>query len=699
MKLIAWSVIISVAIFLGVTVLENQTRPEPVQLPVAAHAPSSDAWLLDRQGLRLHRLRVDMQQRQTEWTTLSDVSPAALAAVIQIEDQRFYQHNGVDFLALAHATWQNAFGNKTRRGASTISMQLYGLLAQTNASSHRQRRGVIEKIAQMRGAWALERSASKEQLVEAYLNTVGYRGELKGIHAATMGLFGKAPRGVNAQEAALLASLIAMPQAKPLVIARRACRFLPKPCDPNDLPTVHFSKPLGISQQDQIAHHAAARLLSGAKAGQIVQSTLERAIQGQAVTALNEQMRELAGARVEDGAVVVLNNQTGEVLAYVGSSGEYSQAADVDAAAALRQAGSTLKPFLYAQAIAQKRLTAASLLDDSALAIQTQDAQYVPRNYSRDFKGWVSVRKALASSLNIPAVRTLGLLDADEFVELLKAVGLRQLNQSADFYGYSLALGSADVSLLELTNAYRTLANNGVYSPISFVIGQQGQSKPVLNSQASFVVADILADNEARASTFGLDSVLRLPFRSSVKTGTSKDMRDNWCIGFSQDFTVGVWVGNASGAPMRAVSGVTGAAPIWRSVMLALHQRQAQSNRIAKADGIEQLEVQFDRNLEATRQEFFTAGTGVKKISLAVTPQRAINHPLDGAIYAMDPDIPLQRQLLVFEQSGSAGQWELNGQLIGSAQRAPWQLRKGQHRLRLVRANGSSLDQIQFEVR
>jgi penicillin-binding protein 1C len=689
-----------------IAIFEHYTRPVAVALPVAAQAPSSVALLLDHQGAVLQRLRVDMRQRQTEWVALSEMSPALVKAALTLEDQRFFRHSGVDAVALAHAFWQNRQRDKTQRGASTITMQLYGLLSgQSGPSRPSQpaRRGWLEKLTQMRGAWALERGATKTQLLEAYFNTVSYRGELKGIHAAAAGLFGKVPIGLDAEESALLASLIAMPQAKISVVAARACRQLPKPCDASLLPTTHFSRPLGFSQADQIAPHAAARLLAQATAGHSVVSSLDQSIQRIATTALGEQMRELASARVEDGAIVVLNNQTGEVLAYVGSSGDYSQAAEVDAAAALRQAGSTLKPFLYAQAIAQKRITAASLLDDSPLAIQTNDAQYVPRNYSHDFKGWVSVRKALASSMNIPAVRTLGLLDADQFVELLKQVGLKRLNASADFYGLSLALGSADVSLLELTNAYRTLANQGVYSPVSFFPQAAHPGTAVLNAQASFIVADILADNEARSSTFGIDSVLRLPFRSSVKTGTSKDMRDNWCIGFSRDFTVGVWVGNASGTPMRAVSGVAGAAPIWRSVMLALHQRQPQSNQVKKPLDLTQAAVQFERQLEPARQEYFVPGTAVQQINLAILPARAINHPLDGAIYALDPDIPAQRQTVVFEHSieprSDRAQWELNGQLIGQSQRISWALKKGRHQLRLVTVGGAVVDQIGFEVR
>jgi penicillin-binding protein 1C len=183
-----------------------------------------------------------------------------------------------------------------------------------------------------------------------------------------------------------------------------------------------------------------------------------------AVASLQQHLRELQGRNVEDGAAVVLDNRSGEILAWVGSSGTLSQASEVDGVTALRQPGSTLKPFLYAQAIAEKRITAASLIEDSSAHIPTQNGLYIPQNYDRRFKGWVSARTALASSLNVPAVRTLVMVTPDAFFEQLKKLGL-PLRESGGYYGFSLALGSSEVALLNLTNAYRALGNGGQYRP------------------------------------------------------------------------------------------------------------------------------------------------------------------------------------------------------------------------------------------
>jgi penicillin-binding protein 1C len=247
---------------------------------------------------------------------------------------------------------------------------------------------------------------------------------------------------------------------------------------------------------------------------------------------------------------------------------------------ARRQAGSTLKPFLYEQAIEQRWLTAASVLEDSPARLRTPSGLYIPQNYDHDFKGAVTVRTALGSSLNVPAVRTAVMVTPDRFARRLVALGL-PITKPGDFYGYGIALGSPEVTLLSLANAYRALADGGVAGTPRLLLPQGAAAsapvagRAVMDPAASFVVADILADNGARVPTFGLDNALATRYWSAVKTGTSKDMRDNWCVGFSARYTVGVWVGNASGAPMHAVSGVTGAAPVWRAVMDAMQRSDA----------------------------------------------------------------------------------------------------------------------------
>jgi len=401
------------------------------------------------------------------------------------------------------------------------------------------------------------------------------------------------------------------------------------------------------------------------------------------------------------------------VLAWVGSAGGLSNAPEVDAALAARQAGSTLKPFLYAQAIDEKRVTAATLLDDAPLDLATGGGLYIPQNYDHDFKGWVSVRTALGSSLNVPAVRTLVMVTPHRFAKTLVALGI-PLSQAGDYYGFSLALGSADVTLATLANAYRALANGGIARPFFDLADHRptNAEKRVFSAEASFIVTDILADNNARTRTFGFDSVLATRSFSAVKTGTSKDMRDNWAVGFTSRYTVGVWVGNADGAPMWDVSGVTGAAPAWNAIVNYLNRR-SDSRPPQAPPGVVTTRVTYQNDIEPARSEWFVRGTQMSAIGLTANASQnarggnadaqaaRIGAPTDGTIFALDPDIPPARQRVWFERADSGARlaWRLDGKPYGHDARAAWLPWPGRHVLELVDAKGAIVDKVGFEVR
>ncbi len=672
---------------------------------------SSEAYLLDRRGELLQELRLDFNSRRLNWTPLADISPTLPAAVIQIEDRRFEQHSGVDWRAVGGAALQKLRGGR-ERGASTLSMQLAAKL-DPRLSAKRGRRGVLLKLRQMRAAQQLEARWSKTEILEAYLNLVSYRGEWQGIAAASWALFGKAPSGINEAEAWLLAALLAQPAANPERAARRACGLAQisgaalNCTELQALAAETLSGPREIARGANWAPHLARRLLQNP--GQCLQSTLDGGLQRFVVATLAQQVSELDERNVRDAAAVVLDNASGEVLAYVGAVSGRSRSAQVDGARAVRQAGSTLKPFLYGLALERGYLTAASLLNDAPVSLETGRGQYIPQNYEHDYKGLVSVRTALASSLNIPAVRTLVLTGLEPFREQLQAFGYDGIRQPGEYYGYSLALGSAEVSLLEQVNAYRALARGGLWSPL--VTGHPHPDPPpsrgreerrVMSEQAAFVVADILSDRGARAVTFGLDSPLATRYWSAAKTGTSKDMRDNWCLGFTPRYTVGVWVGNFEGDSMRQVSGVSGAAPAWLAIMDHLHE-SATAHAPAAPAGVTSARVHFAGGIEPARSEWFLAGTELAEVQHAPAAALGarIESPADGVIVAMDPDIPAERQHLLFrvsrQQQGT--HYELNGQHLAAAGDYLWPPRPGRQTLKLVDTQGKALDEVQFEVR
>ena len=705
----------------------------------AAHRPS-ETLLLSREGEVLQRLRTDASVRRGEWVALADISPALRTALVLSEDQRFYAHSGVDWAAVSAAAWGRLWHQRTR-GASTITMQLAGLV------DGDWRRGpggrtLGQKLGQAVAAQVLDRRWRKDQILEAYLNLVPFRGELVGIDALARTLFGKAAHGLDAREAAVAAVLVRAPNAAPARVAQRACALLGQLQAPAvDCRALALFTESSLQQRRWPAAagwapHFMRRALAehaGMPAPARLRSTLSAPLQRHAMRSLQQHLRELQGRNVEDGAVLVLDNATGEVLAWVGSSGSLSQAGEVDGVLALRQPGSTLKPFLYAQALAEHRLTAASLIEDSAAQIATASGLYIPQNYDRRFKGWVTARTALAASLNVPAVRTLVMVSPDAFFAQLRALGL-PLRESGSYYGYSLALGSAEVPLLHLTNAFRALANGGCWQPVAAAQAAQAAPAPkntasaaartactpVLDARAAFIVGDILADGNARAPTFGTDSLLATRFWTAVKTGTSKDMRDNWAVGWSQHYTVGVWVGNASGAAMHGVSGSSGAAPVWVDLMAHLHAHRPSRAphppaATAQRPGLERVAVRYGADpatgqpLASARSEWFMPGT--QQALFALQPQAArtqlqarIVRPASGTIVALDPDIPPAHQRLQFAARLAGGdarglRWWLNGAEVGHGPEWAWLPWPGRHRMELRDARGQVLDSVQLEVR
>ncbi len=683
------------AILLLAPACASSAVPTPDQVR-AAWRPS-EARLLDRNGVPIESVRVDLQGRRGAWVALQDISPALGAAVLQAEDQRFMQHGGIDLRAAGQAAWDNLFRARPR-GASTITMQLAGLLdAELRAA--RDGRSWRQKFDQALAARELEAGWSKAQILEAYLNLVTFRGELQGVGAASRALFGKAPSGLDVAEATILAALLRAPSAPPKQVAQRACQLAAELKSATGCRSIMWRASVALARPGVVSGPKvpqAWRALLG-KAGANVRSTLDAPVQEAAREALRRHVRELADRNVGDGAVVVIDNASGALLAYVANLGT----SEVDGVLAPRQAGSTLKPFLYELALERKLLTAASLLDDSPLDVAVGSGSYVPQNYDRAFKGYASVRTSLASSLNVPAVRTLLTVGGEDFHGRLQALGLSTLTEDADFYGPSLALGSADVTLLELTNAYRTLANGGRQGPVKLRATTPQALRRVMDPAASWVIGDILSDRGARSPTFGLRNDLATAWWSAVKTGTSKDMRDNWCIGYSDRYTVGVWVGNFNGQPMWDVSGVSGAAPVWRDVMDFLHRAQP-GRQPARPGGLAQRRVGYTPAHEPAREEWFLVGTETTVIEAVPPARRApkIVYPVDGSILAVDPDIPDSVERVLFQAQGVQGhRWRLDGAEMGAAAPLSWKPAPGEHRLELVDSAGRTVSFSCFEVR
>ena len=668
----------------------------------------SDSLLLDRHGEMLHELRTDKERRRLDWTPLKNISPVLMEAVIQAEDKRFYEHGGVDYRSIGVALIQG-LTSESLRGASTITMQLASVLDKT-LQIKRGKRSIWQKERQILNAWEIEKGWSKAEIFEAYLNLVTFRGELQGILAASRGLFGKDPHGLDQSESLILASLIRSPNALSSELVKRVSHLDQAMGWKIGEEEIHskvrqiFLGPNLPRPREDLAPHVARDLLKERPHGSTVTCTVDSRIQRFGIDRLTHHLLSLKSQNVMDGALLVLENNTGDVLAYVSYSGEPSYSRFVDGVHAKRQAGSTLKPFLYGLAFDRRILTPASLLDDSPLDIAVISGVYQPRNYDSQFKGFVTSRIALASSLNVPAVKTLSLVGIEPFLNRLRQLGIKGLRESGDFYGPSLALGSADVSLWELTNAYRCLANEGQWSGLRLIPGIDGsaQKKRIFSREASFLISDILSDREARSATFGLENSLSTRFWTAVKTGTSKDMRDNWCIGYSRRYTVGVWTGNFSGEPMWNVSGVTGAAPIWMEMMDFLHRDVSSIQREALS-GLVRRKIEFSAGVAASREEWFIRGTEPSFQNQRIGQfNPRILYPPSGTVMAVDPDIPpeLQKVFFVSQAHEDDFRWVLNGAALERTGRTiPWIPRAGKYHLAIADKDEKVLDYVYFEVR
>ncbi len=465
-------------------------------------------------------------------------------AFVQAEDKRFFLHPGVDPLALARALRDDLHRRRFAEGGSTLTMQLARLLRP-------HPRGVGSKLSELLFALRLERSLSKREILEQYLTRVPLGADVRGVEAAARLYFDKPAAALTAGQAQFIAELARRPARAGVVRQKRA-----------------FAAPHFV---ENVARHQAPP-----EAVQ-VRTTLDLALQEAVESALEEQVEALRDFRVGSAAAIVLDNSDGAVLAYAGSPDWFDEEHQgrIDGVRSLRQPGSTLKPFAYAQAMERHGLTAATLLSD----VESHFGDFMPRNYDRRAHGPVRVRVALASSYNVPAVRVAEKISAPELLQTLRRAGFESLTLDADHYGLGLVLGGGEVSLLELARGYLALARGGRSRDLRFLEearDAQGRLLPLAPARerrlfgpvTAALVADMLADPAARAPAFGLDNALRFPFPAAAKTGTSRAFTDNWTVGFTHERTVAVWVGNMSGETMRHVSGITGAGPLFHRVLM-----------------------------------------------------------------------------------------------------------------------------------
>lgn len=627
------------------------------------------------------------------WIPIEEISPWMIKATIIREDKRFFIHSGVDILAMTRALYDNIRHQKIISGGSTITMQV------AKMALNFKNRNIITKFVEIIYALKIDLHLSKKEILGIYLNRAPYGNQTYGAEAASRFYFRKPAHQLSLNESCILSVIPNAPtRLNPYVYPERVIG------EKTDVLEILLKNGFVDSLNFELAMKESMRLVQkhiNFEAPHFVDYILQKIEKkkiknlSRIITSIDKDLQKDLGKllyttleslkkyHVGQGALIVMDVERGEILAMVGSR-DYFDASEgqVNGCLALRQPGSSIKPFLYVLALASG-IAPSYILPDTLIEFHLTDGTiFAPRNYGHRYHGPTRFREALASSFNVPAVYLLEQLGTQRFYNFLHELGFERLNKEANFYGLSLSLGAGEVSLLEMANAYSSLARHGLLdTPKSILkifetdgqdIAVEGvEQKRVFSREAAYIITHILSDNASRIKAFGEDNPLNLPFPCAAKTGTSKDYRDNWCIGFTSNYVVAVWVGNFDGSPMQGVSGISGAAPLFRDIMIELHRDQypiqfeqpsalnrikicAQSGKIASnicSRVIEEIFIPGTEPAESCAEDFSHLDHYSPPSGIALDDKKEIEivSPSDGDIFKVDPQVSYSSQGITFK--------------------------------------------------
>lgn len=733
------------AALLIASALTAWVRLGPIDPVLLDQGRFASARIVDRNGEALYE-PLSAAGTRRHAVGASDLPENVVRGTIAAEDRRFFSHPGVDPIAITRAAWNDLRRMRIVEGGSTLTQQTAKLLLESRG------RSLGSKVRETVLALRLEHRFSKREILAMYLNAAPYGNRISGIGRASRSYFRVAPSELTAAQAAFLAGLPQRPSAyNPHRDARRALArqqyvLAKMGLSPGELAQakserLQFAPP----GQPLIAQHFVERVLerSGARAG-VIRTTLDAPLQREVAGIIAAQRKQLIAHGAGSVAVVVLDNRTGQWLAWEGSGDYFGErfGGAIDGVVTPRQPGSALKPFTYATAF-ESGSTPATVLADlpSHFPTAEEGVIYTPRNYDGRYRGPLRVREALAGSQNVPAVAMLARVTPASLLRVLRSAGFTTLERNADYYGLGLTLGDAEVRLDELVTAYAAFARGGrrVVPRMLPEGNAASDERPLFSQRTAFWISDILSDPDAREYAFGSGGSLDFPFRVAVKTGTSQAYRDNWTVGFTRDVTVGVWVGNFDRSELRHSSGVTGAAPVFNAVMLAATQRLRgtlpigdDSPLVDPPDDVESLPIcalsglRPSRYCPAVRKESLPTEAPAEfcwwhhdgsvdwpaeyrqwaRASLPSTPTapraarqparlRVVNPP-DGATFLIDPTLRSAYQKVRLRALSDAPvSWYVDARPLGAAE---WALRPGRHTITATDARGQR-DSVEVYVK
>lgn len=607
--------------------------------------------ILDRNGETLYRIYEDENRTLIP---LSDIPQHVIDATIAIEDQNYYDHWGFSVRGITRALIANSKGESVQ-GGSTITQQLVKNRLLTNEKTIRR------KLREILLSVLVEGLYTKDEILEMYLNQVAYGGSTYGIEEAAQRYFGKSARDLTLAEGTMLAGLPQAPSiyspfgSYPELAYRRQEEVLRRMVEDDYITadqatqashevlayranTIDIKAPHFVMYVRQILAEIYGEEIVN-QGGLEVTTTLDLALQDQTQNVVTTEINNLQRLRINNGAALVTNPRTGEVLAMVGSKDyfDFQRDGQVNVTLRARQPGSSIKPLTYAMALERGR-TPASIIEDTPVTFNILGSPpYSPKNYDGRFHGKVTLKQALASSYNIPAVKLLNEVGINNLIDKGEQMGISTWGDRSRF-GLSLTLGGGEVLMTDMAQVYGTFANQGytvdlnpilevknaegkvLYRNTCVLEGRDCRQTKTLDPRVAYQVSEILSDNNARTPAFGANSVLHIPGQQvAVKTGTTNNLKDNWTIGYTSDRVVAVWVGNNDGQPMSYVaSGITGASPIWNDIMEMLLDKN-NPHAFARPDGFVKVAVCSVtgtlpcRGCPAVREEYFLPGTEPKQ--------------------------------------------------------------------------------------
>jgi penicillin-binding protein 1C len=604
-------------------------------------------------------------------TDFSEISLPFIKAVLVLEDDNFFAHGAVDTPAIFRAAFQNMASGEIVSGASTISQQLAKKILK------HKKRTLKNKGEETLLALRIEAQFSKEEIFSLWANHAPFGGNIVGISAASEYYFHKSPKDLSLAQSAYLAGIPQNPQQfsplsphknnkivqkkiqktlnkmikKEFIDAREAKRAQQEILAP-------FQKPPTI-----LAPHLVLYLQQFFPKTHFIQLSIDIGIQSRIERIVEKHLHFLQNHHIKNAAVIVIENKTGAVRAYLGNRNYFEEknSGKVDILRSFRQSGSTLKPFVYYLTFQNFGWTSETKILDEPISFESSfGTPFAPKNFDLNYRGEITVREALAESRNIPAVSALSKIGEKKFQEFLSALDVTFLQQENDA-GLGTALGASEMKPLDIAKLYTLLAREGETFFLCFIgICPEQRGEQILKRQLVLELTDILSDNNARTASFGTNSPLSFLYPVAAKTGTTRNFRDNYTVGFTTEYTVLVWVGNADGSPMKDVSGITGAGFIFHDIL----------------DILSDISPPQEFPLPDTRED--TSNSSIQEFRIL--------SPLQGQRYSMDPSRPPKYQKILFETT-KEGEFFIDGKKIGSGKKIFWTPIIGSHSLSVKKGN------------